>query len=460
MSRLYRVHEFAELAGVTIKALHHYDRLGLLRPSRTRGGYRLYTVRDLERLEQILALKFLGLPLKQIHAVLNRPALELRQTLRVQRAALEEKQQILGRAIRAIQTAEAALESGQLADPALLKPIIEAIDMRDSIEAMKKYYSEEAWVKQRPRYEQGPSPAWQDLYRQIGALLGGDPAGAQAVALAGRWLELAETDDILDPDVLVGRAEAWQDREHWPPVLKQEVVQFRLEEVYAFMGKALLARQKKYPGEPYWIRRDRRLQALVGWHEWFLEVRTAFTGSPADAEGTLARWAEFIHRNPRVDREVQDRSIQAREERQQANRRDCEDLCRAADSLLGDDAESGRAQQLAERWLGFWERYLCGDLGVRAAWNEACPAAKRETIADFLGLAIVQPLRRYYPAAAWRDWVARRKQVPNESRLAAARANCAAPRTGVRGRPGSRRRKGAGIGAPMVECPRRRCGRR
>ena len=65
MSRLYHVHEFAELAGVTVKALHHYDRFGLLTPSRTEAGYRLYAEADLERLEQIIALKFLGFSLKR-----------------------------------------------------------------------------------------------------------------------------------------------------------------------------------------------------------------------------------------------------------------------------------------------------------------------------------------------------------------------------------------------------------
>ncbi|HEX8763820.1 MAG TPA: MerR family DNA-binding transcriptional regulator, partial [Candidatus Acidoferrum sp.] len=48
MNRLYHVQEFAELAGVTVRALHHYDRLGLLMPSRTEAGYRLYYLRDLE----------------------------------------------------------------------------------------------------------------------------------------------------------------------------------------------------------------------------------------------------------------------------------------------------------------------------------------------------------------------------------------------------------------------------
>jgi DNA-binding transcriptional MerR regulator len=63
---VYRIREFAALAGVTVRALHHYDRLGLLKPSgRSDRGYRLYRDCDLARLEHIVVLKFLGLPLKQ-----------------------------------------------------------------------------------------------------------------------------------------------------------------------------------------------------------------------------------------------------------------------------------------------------------------------------------------------------------------------------------------------------------
>src|SRR6266568_6919327 len=94
-SRWYQVQEFAELAGVTVKALHHYDRLGLLTPRRTEAGYRAYAERDLERLERIVALKFLGFSLRQIKAVLERTALELPDALRVQRKSIEEKQALL-----------------------------------------------------------------------------------------------------------------------------------------------------------------------------------------------------------------------------------------------------------------------------------------------------------------------------------------------------------------------------
>lgn len=77
----YRAREFAQLAGVTVRTLHHYDRLGLLKPRRAETGYRLYRTGDLER---IVALKFLGIPLKRIGTLLDRGALELPDALRTQ----------------------------------------------------------------------------------------------------------------------------------------------------------------------------------------------------------------------------------------------------------------------------------------------------------------------------------------------------------------------------------------
>src|SRR5690349_9788488 len=95
-----RVREFAERAGVTVRALHHYDRLGLLRPKRASSGYRLYSPEDLERLEQIIALKFLGIPLSQIKGLLGRGSRDLAAAFRRQRAALEEKRRLLDKAIQ------------------------------------------------------------------------------------------------------------------------------------------------------------------------------------------------------------------------------------------------------------------------------------------------------------------------------------------------------------------------
>jgi DNA-binding transcriptional MerR regulator len=64
----------AEIAGVTVRTLHHYDDIGLLRPSgRTGGGYRRYDDRDLERLRSILVYRELGFTLDEVRAILDEP---------------------------------------------------------------------------------------------------------------------------------------------------------------------------------------------------------------------------------------------------------------------------------------------------------------------------------------------------------------------------------------------------
>src|SRR5580700_3767980 len=123
---MFRAKQFANLAGVTVRTLHHYDRLGLLKPRRTDRGYRLYRESDLERLEQIVALKFLGLPLKEIQELLDSAAPELPAALRMQRRALEEKRRLIDCAIAAIREAETIVASGKPAGAAVLKKIIEA----------------------------------------------------------------------------------------------------------------------------------------------------------------------------------------------------------------------------------------------------------------------------------------------------------------------------------------------
>src|SRR5579863_8527058 len=140
----YQPYEFAKRAGVTIRALHHYDRLGLLKPSRrTAAGYRLYSDRDLVRLEQIVALKFIGFSLSQIRDLLNCEDLDVAAALRQQRQIIAEKRDHLDRAIRAIERAEKLVSSGEKTDWEPFRKIIEVIQMQTKKDWMKKYYTEE-----------------------------------------------------------------------------------------------------------------------------------------------------------------------------------------------------------------------------------------------------------------------------------------------------------------------------
>src|SRR6266403_6046639 len=145
--KLFQAQEFAKLAGVTVRALHHYDRLGLLKPKqRTRSGYRLYSERDFARLEQIVVLKFLGIPLKQIRGLLEAES-NLTVALQRQQEILGEKRRQLDKAIRAIGNAQWAIQSRGEPDWKLFQLIVKEIEMQNSQEWKRQYFSPEAQAK-------------------------------------------------------------------------------------------------------------------------------------------------------------------------------------------------------------------------------------------------------------------------------------------------------------------------
>ncbi|WP_143220994.1 MerR family transcriptional regulator [Actinomadura sp. CNU-125] len=77
---------------VTVRALHHWDEIGLARPSlRTAAGYRLYTAGDLERLHRIVVYRELGVGLDRIRTILDDPATDVPGALRAQRARVTER---------------------------------------------------------------------------------------------------------------------------------------------------------------------------------------------------------------------------------------------------------------------------------------------------------------------------------------------------------------------------------
>ena len=90
------VHEVSELTGVTVRALQHYDNVGLLKPTcRTEAGYRLYDEEALEKLQQILLFRELEFPLKDIKRIVEAPNFDRAQALEQQIELLELKQEHL-----------------------------------------------------------------------------------------------------------------------------------------------------------------------------------------------------------------------------------------------------------------------------------------------------------------------------------------------------------------------------
>lgn len=109
----YKIKEAAKIAGISVRTLHHYDRIGLLNPaSATAAGYRLYTDRDLERLQQALFFKELGFSLQEIKEILDSPSFDRRQALTSQRKLLFAKRKRLVAIISAVEKTIESIEGG------------------------------------------------------------------------------------------------------------------------------------------------------------------------------------------------------------------------------------------------------------------------------------------------------------------------------------------------------------
>lgn len=108
------VGEVADLAGVSVRTLHHYDELGLVVPSaRSDAGYRLYDHADLERLQEVLTLRALGLSLADVATLLDDPTHDRLQVLRDQAKRLRDERDRLGDLLDAVEGAIAAHDRGE-----------------------------------------------------------------------------------------------------------------------------------------------------------------------------------------------------------------------------------------------------------------------------------------------------------------------------------------------------------
>lgn len=110
----YSVKQLAKLAGVSVRTLHLYDEIGLLKPSaRTEAGYRRYGRAELLRLQQILFYKELGLPLQEIGNILDDPGFDLLKALADHREALSARKNRISTLIATIDKTMSNLKKGE-----------------------------------------------------------------------------------------------------------------------------------------------------------------------------------------------------------------------------------------------------------------------------------------------------------------------------------------------------------
>lgn len=108
--RSWKVGELARATGLTIRALHHYDEIGLLVPARTQSGHRVYGPDDVERLYRVLALRGVGMALQDIAAALDDDGASLVDIVRRHVAAVERDIERRRRLLDRLREMLAALE--------------------------------------------------------------------------------------------------------------------------------------------------------------------------------------------------------------------------------------------------------------------------------------------------------------------------------------------------------------
>jgi DNA-binding transcriptional MerR regulator len=191
----YAVSQVAKLAGVTVRTLHHYDEIGLLTPGeRTGAGYRRYTEKDLERLQQILYYRELGFGLEEIATILDDPDADPSAHFRRQHALLSGRVRKLQEMIAAIEFAMEAEKVGIQLTPEERFEVFGDFDPDQyAEEAERRWGGTDAYAESARRTNQYTKEDWlriraegEDWGRRIVAVrAAGAPAdGAEAMALA------------------------------------------------------------------------------------------------------------------------------------------------------------------------------------------------------------------------------------------------------------------------------------
>lgn len=141
----YKVKELADLVGVSVRTLHHYDEIGLLKPGGvSEAGYRLYSTQELERLQQILFFREIGFSLQEIKEILDSPNFDRKRALAAHKEILLQKKQRLEDIIDTVNKTILSIEGGTTMSE---KEMFEGFST-EQYETHKKKYSKEA----RERY--------------------------------------------------------------------------------------------------------------------------------------------------------------------------------------------------------------------------------------------------------------------------------------------------------------------
>jgi DNA-binding transcriptional MerR regulator len=242
-----QVGELSKRTGLTVRTLHHYDEIGLLKPSsHSESGYRLYTAADIARLQQVLSLRQLGFSLDEVRNCLDGPDFSPLEVIRLHLARLEEQiesQRALSQKLAAVAT---SLETTEEITTDLFLRTIEAITMTE------KYFTPKqlALINQR-REEAGEDVLrqrqedWAQLIADIRVEMeaGTDPKKAKVQKLANRWRDMVEETTAGDPAIKDALKKLWD--EQGDALVAQHGSQYDPRPVFGYIAKAIEVMKQK-----------------------------------------------------------------------------------------------------------------------------------------------------------------------------------------------------------------------
>ncbi|MDQ2722102.1 MAG: MerR family transcriptional regulator [Actinomycetota bacterium] len=191
------VGQVAELVGVSVRTLHHYDEIGLVRPgARSSVGYRSYSDADVERLHRVLLYRELGFPLEEIATLLDDPSVDALAHLRRQRALLDERIDRLHQMVAAVEKMMEAQTMGIQLTPEEQSEIFGDNWLGEgySAEAEQRWGDTEAWKQSQSRAATLSKDDWQQIKAETDALEAAfaEAHGDGVAADSARAHELAE----------------------------------------------------------------------------------------------------------------------------------------------------------------------------------------------------------------------------------------------------------------------------
>lgn len=242
---VYTVKQLSRLTGITVRTLHYYDEIGLLRPTTVgSNGYRYYGEDELLRLQQILFFREMDLSLLQIRELVDAPDFDQAEALRAHRSALEAK---IGRLHTLVQTIDRTLTHLEEGTPMSDHEIFSGFS-----EEQQAAYVKEAEEMYDPQLVRESNQRWKNygkekqraimaesgrIYTDLVALMDHDPASPEVRAVMARWHQNMRYFYEPTPEILRGLGQHYNSDPRFsatfqkfhpdlPPFLEQAVLAY------------------------------------------------------------------------------------------------------------------------------------------------------------------------------------------------------------------------------------------